>query len=103
MKMITSIAKIFAGLTPEKHTTNAYARNAQGESVEASSREAVKWCATSWIEVMYPNNASDIRQILADGNWLNLIEENDSKGYAFIKELQTMDEELDLWHPEPNE
>ncbi|MCI0562950.1 MAG: hypothetical protein MN733_31115 [Nitrososphaera sp.] len=101
--MKTSIAKIFSGLTPEKHTTGAYARNALGESVEASSSIAVKWCAASWIEVMYPANAAYIRQRLEDNNCPNLIEYNDRLGYAFIQELQSMDKEFDLWHPEPNE
>ncbi|MCI0562951.1 MAG: hypothetical protein MN733_31120 [Nitrososphaera sp.] len=95
--MITSIAKIFAGLTPEKHTVGAPARTKTGFSVSANNPRAVKWCATGWLDLKYPDHASYIQSILGlKSQYACLVCENDHRGYALIEDLLTLDEEIEL-------
>ncbi|MCI0554178.1 MAG: hypothetical protein L0287_24780 [Anaerolineae bacterium] len=102
--MRTSIAKIFEGLTQEKHTVKALARNHRGEPVEACSSEAVKWCAAGWLQNRYPASYDLIIQRINVRNPNCFIgQDNDQFGYPFIEHLQSMDEEFELWYREPNE
>ncbi|MCI0562949.1 MAG: hypothetical protein MN733_31110 [Nitrososphaera sp.] len=102
--MRTSIAKIFAELTPEMHTIGAFARNADGQSVAAWDMAAVKWCTEGWLECNYPANARYLKTLISmDIGYIPIAQENDERGYVFIKDLQNRDEEFDLWYPEPNE
>ncbi|MCI0555470.1 MAG: hypothetical protein L0287_31375 [Anaerolineae bacterium] len=102
--MRTSIAKIFEGLTPEMHTIGAFARNTDEQSVAAWDMAAVKWCAEGWLECRYPANARYLRTLISmDSGYTPIAQENDSKGYAFIEDLQNRNEEFELWYPEPNE
>ncbi|MCI0555471.1 MAG: hypothetical protein L0287_31380 [Anaerolineae bacterium] len=100
--MKTSIAKIFSGLTPEKHCTESFAENEQGHAVKACSPFAVKWCALGWIEYLYPENRqaieAEMKKRLNYGfGTRGYIEwQNDDRGYTFIEELRLMDKEFEI-------
>ncbi|MCI0554179.1 MAG: hypothetical protein L0287_24785 [Anaerolineae bacterium] len=100
--MMTSIGKIFEGLTRDKHTTKVLARDLEGQPVTPYDPTAVKWCAAGWLELMYPANATHIMQKLAD-DWEGVEGPNDEFGYVYIEHLQGMTEEFELWYREPNE
>ncbi|MCI0555469.1 MAG: hypothetical protein L0287_31370 [Anaerolineae bacterium] len=102
--MKTSIAKIFAGLTREKHTTGAFALDDQNQSVAASDKTAVRWCAAGWLQNRYPLNYDlVIQKINVHIPDRFIAQDNDQLGYAYIKELQMIDEEFELWYLEPDE
>ncbi|MCI0554176.1 MAG: hypothetical protein L0287_24770, partial [Anaerolineae bacterium] len=92
--MRTSLARIFAELTPNRHTTGAFARDINGSNVPANDCGAVKWCAMGWVEYRYPNNAHQITSKISwEITYWPIGHENDERGYEFIKFLQSLDDE----------
>lgn len=100
--MRTSIAKIYQGLTRDKFTKGATGRDINGRPVRGTDPAAVRWCALGWLDLKHPYQFTAIvrhmDRILNEGNRrrVRIPTQNDTHGYAFIRELQSMHEEFEI-------
>lgn len=93
--MQTSIAAIYSGLTPEKHTTGVYARSTKDHPVMTHSKHAAKWCAVGWLYRFRPLDATLIENRVREVvGCRSVLIENDRLGYRFIEKLQSMGNEM---------
>lgn len=88
--MIISIAKLYADLTPDKHTTGAYARARSDKMVCSRNPRAVKWCSVGWLHLVAPAHASEIEKVIEAAVGRSMLTSNDHLGYRFIEILRDM-------------